>query len=80
MYISYALGIALAVTTFSLNFIFSLALDFKQLFGLITVVLVFFMPWIGAWSKTIWANIFMHYDDSLSEKIKENQSAGHTNS
>ena len=80
MYISYALGIALAVTTISLNFIFSLALDFKQLFGLITVVLVFFMPWIGAWSKTIWANIFMHYDDSLSEKIKENQSAGHTNS
>ena len=74
MYISYALGIALAVTIFSINFLFSFALNFIQLFGLITVVLIFFMPWIGAWSKTIWANIFMHYDEKISEKIMKVQS------
>lgn len=70
MYISYALGIVLSGATFSMNFLFSLSLDFKQLFGLITVVLVLLMPWIGAWSKIIWANIFMHYDYNISKNIK----------
>lgn len=73
MYISYALGIALAVATFVLTHLFSLELNFKQLFGLITAVLVIGMPWIGAWSKTIWANIFMHYDKDMANKVSEQQ-------
>lgn len=71
MYISYALGIAIAITIYLLTHLLSIEISYKQLFGLITGILVLSMPIIGAWSKTIWANIFMHYDEAIANKLKK---------
>ena len=61
MYVSYAIGVAMAVAVFVLG----LLLGFKgmlQYFFAISIVLVILMPYIGALSKSIWAHFFIDYD------------------
>jgi len=72
MYVSYGVGIAVAVAAYVLILIFSIELGVAGLFGVIVVALVLTMPWIGAVSKSIWANIFMAYDAKVVKDMKEN--------
>ena len=58
MYVSYAVGIAVAVD-----------LSLPTLFITIVVVLILTMPWIAAVSKSIWANMFFKYDKEIAQKI-----------
>jgi uncharacterized protein (DUF983 family) len=70
MYVSYAVGVAISITVYVLTLIFGLELSVAALFGLIVAVLVLLMPYIGAVSKSIWANIFFKYDKTMAERIK----------
>lgn len=71
MYVSYGVGIAFAVAAFVISyFIFSSTLT--TAFIVITATLVVFMPIIMRVSRTIWINLFIHYDENLSKKeVKE---------
>lgn len=69
MYVSYGVGIAVAVAIYVLTLIFKLDLGVGEIFILISVGLLLGMPWIGAVSKSIWANIFFKYDKSIADKV-----------
>ena len=69
MYVSYAVGIAVAVAVFVLSRIFGLQLKILSLFLTIVITLVLAMPYIGAVSKSIWANIFFKYDKKIAENV-----------
>lgn len=67
MYVSYGVGIAFAVAAFVISyFIFSSTLT--TAFIIITATLVVFMPIIMRVSRTIWINLFIHYDENWSKK------------
>lgn len=69
MYVSYGVGIAVAVAIYVLTLIFQLDLGVGEIFILISVGLLLAMPWIGAVSKSIWANIFFKYDKTIADKV-----------
>ena len=71
MYVSYAVGVAVAVAVYMLILIFGLDLGIAGIFGAIVGVLVLLMPYIGAVSKSIWANFFFKYDRTVASKAKE---------
>jgi len=64
MYVSYAVGIAFAVAAFVISYMF-LGSDITTAFIAIIGTLVVFIPVIMRWSRNIWINIFMHYDETL---------------
>ncbi|WP_291867888.1 DUF983 domain-containing protein [Maribacter sp.] len=70
MYVSYGVGIAVAVAVYVLIQI--LGLDFSLFYTFISIIvgLVLTMPYIGAISKSIWANIFFKFDKSIAAKAK----------
>ena len=70
MYVSYAVGVAIAITVYVLTLIFGVQTSMVTLFALIVAVLVVLMPYIGAVSKSIWANIFFKYDKAMAERSK----------
>jgi len=61
MYVSYAIGVALAVAVFILGLLLGLN-GMLQYFFAISIVLIILMPYIGALSKSIWAHFFIDYD------------------
>ena len=61
MYISYAIGVAIAVAVFVLGMLAGLE-GMIHLFVAITAVLIALMPYIGALAKSIWAHLFIHFD------------------
>ena len=68
MYVSYGLGVALAVAAFIISFlIFESSL--KNSFIAIVVSLVIFMPVIMRLSRNIWINMFITYDKNWNEKL-----------
>lgn len=69
MYVSYAVGIAVAVAAYVLTLLFSLQLSIGALFIVIVTSLVLTMPWIAAVSKSIWANMFFKFDKEIAKKI-----------
>lgn len=60
MYVSYGLGVALAVAAFSIAFVF-LNANLKQTFIAIIGTLIVFMPVIMRLSRNIWINFFIKY-------------------
>ena len=68
MYVSYGVGIAVAVAVFVLIKIFGLSLTPFQIFIAIVISLVLTMPYIGAVSKSIWANMFFKYEQEYADK------------
>ena len=67
MYVSYGIGIAFAVAAFVISFlIFKSTLT--TAFIAITVTLIVFMPIIMRVSRTIWINLFIHYDKKFAKK------------
>lgn len=69
MYVSYGVGIAVAVAVYVLSLLFGLALGIKGLFALIVIALLLSGPWIAAVSKSIWANMFFTYDKTIADKV-----------
>lgn len=61
MYISYALGVAVVV---SIVILLSIIGEYGVLVksGIATLFLIFLMPLIFRYSRTIWLNIFVHFD------------------
>lgn len=74
MYVSYGVGIAVAVAVYVLSLIFGIELSPLGIFTAIVIVLVLLMPYIGAVSKSIWASIFFKYDKQLANKIRSRKS------
>ena len=68
MYVSYALGVAIATATFIITFVF---LDFEVFtsFMSIIVVLTLLMPVIMRLSRNIWINMFLSYKPKSERKI-----------
>jgi uncharacterized protein (DUF983 family) len=62
MYVSYAVGVAIGVAVFVLITLFGVELSVGGLFAAIVGALIMLMPWIGAVSKSIWANFFFKYN------------------
>lgn len=70
MYVSYAVGIAVAIAVYVLTLLFAMDLQVSHLFILIVSTLVILMPYIAAVSKSIWANFFFKYDPELAKKVR----------
>ncbi|WP_298474109.1 DUF983 domain-containing protein [uncultured Maribacter sp.] len=70
MYVSYGVGIAVAVAVYALTQLLGLGFSLFEIFISIIVGLVISMPYIGAVSKSIWANIFFKFDKSMARKVK----------
>lgn len=71
MYVSYAVGVAVGVAVYMLILIFGLDMGIAGIFGSIVMALVILMPYIGAVSKSIWANFFFKYDGAVADKVKQ---------
>ncbi|MEH6704450.1 MAG: DUF983 domain-containing protein [Galbibacter orientalis] len=69
MYISYAVGVAVAVTAYVLSLIFNMQLGPTGILGIIIISLVVLMPYIGAVSKSIWAHFFLKYNPEIAKKV-----------
>jgi uncharacterized protein (DUF983 family) len=70
MYVSYGVGIAVAVSVYVLTLILGSNLNLLTIFMTIVITLVLLMPYIGAVSKSIWANIFFKYDKNIAKSVK----------
>lgn len=71
MYVSYAVGVAVGVAVYVLILLFGLDLGVGGIFASIVGVLILLMPWIGAVSKSIWANFFFKYDNGKARDVKQ---------
>jgi len=65
MYVSYGVGIALAVATFMISF-YVFNANIHYIFISIVSTLILFMPIIIRLSRNIWINLFMKYDKNLA--------------
>lgn len=70
MYVSYALGTAVAVAAFVISFFF-LNLDIDYTFVFILVSLIVTFPYVLRLSRNIWLNIFLKYDKDIATKKSE---------
>ena len=73
MYVSYGVGIAIAVAVYLLCLIFKIELGPLGIFIAIVVSLIALKPYIGAVSKSIWASFFFKYDKQLAKKIRQHK-------
>ncbi|TSE07262.1 MULTISPECIES: DUF983 domain-containing protein [Aquimarina] len=69
MYVSYGVGIAISVAVYILIRLLNLDVTPMIIFVSIVTTLFVLMPYIGAISKSIWANFFFNYDESVSKQI-----------
>ncbi len=70
MYVSYAVGVAIAVATFFIVYFF-LGLDRHFTFFAIIGVLAILFPILLRVSRNIWINFFIHYDKNSTEIKRE---------
>lgn len=63
MYVSYAVGVAIAVAAFIISYFF-IGLDRNQTFIAIVSTLVLLLPVITRLSRNIWINFFFKFDKS----------------
>ncbi|MGC1631144.1 MAG: DUF983 domain-containing protein [Gelidibacter sp.] len=70
MYVSYGVGIGFAVAAFVISY-FIIGSSLTTAFIAITASLVVFMPIIMRVSRTIWINLFIHYDKDWAKKVKK---------
>lgn len=72
MYVSYAVGVAIAVAAFIISF-FILGLNEHYTFFVIILSQVVTFPWVLRISRNIWINFFLDYDRNLNRQEKLNQ-------
>ncbi len=70
MYVSYAVGVAVAIATYVLTLVIGWTLGPAEILLSIISVLVVLMPYIGAVSKSIWAHFFFKYEPKFANKNK----------
>lgn len=70
MYVSYGLGVAIAVATFVIVYLI-LGLDRHYTFIAIIIALILTFPIVLRLSRNIWINLFVHYDKKIDEKINK---------
>ncbi|MEO5788332.1 DUF983 domain-containing protein [Gelidibacter sp.] len=70
MYVSYGVGIAFAVAAFVISY-YIIGSTLTTAFIAITATLVVFMPIIMRGSRTIWINLFIHYDKDWAKKVEK---------
>lgn len=70
MYVSYAVGTAIATAAFVIAFFF-LGLNINYTFIAITLSLIITFPYILRISRNIWLNIFVRYDKERTIKGKQ---------
>lgn len=68
MYVSYALGVALAVAVYVLLLLVGLGENGHTSFFAIAAAIVVSAPYIYQLSKVIWASFFIKYDPKISNK------------
>ncbi len=68
MYVSYGVGVAIAIATYRLTHILDLNFGPKGVLITIIVTLSFLMPYIAAISKSIWAHFFFKYNPEIAKK------------
>lgn len=78
MYVSYSVGIAIAIAAYLLTLIFGFNFGPTGILLSILLVLIITMPYIGAVSKAIWAHFFFKYDKELAKNIKLNNNDSST--
>jgi uncharacterized protein (DUF983 family) len=72
MYVSYGLGIAMFVTVWVALLVLYPSYTPIELIILLFISLILLGPYIYALSKTVWANLFFHYEEEYAqEKQKE---------
>lgn len=62
MYVSYALGVALAVAVYVLLLILGLGRNALSSFLIITVAIILSAPYVYQLSKVVWASFFIKYN------------------
>ena len=67
MYVSYGVGVAIAVATFVITY-FLFNLQPLAIFFVIMAVMILGLPIIIRLSRNIWINIFMDYDPEKAKK------------
>jgi len=67
MYVSYGVGVAIAMATFVITYFF-LNLDKHYIFLAIITALTLSFPYILRISRNIWINMFMTYNKNVTEK------------
>lgn len=70
MYVSYGVGVAVAVATYVVLFLFGLANHPLTIFMAIVTVLAITFPYIGAVSKAIWAHFFFKFNPQIAKQVK----------
>lgn len=68
MYVSYGLGIAFSVAAFVIVYLL-FGGGLLTSFLAITLTLVIFMPVIIRWSRNIWINLFLSYDEDAGKEL-----------
>lgn len=66
MYVSYAVGVAIATAAFVISYFF-LNMNIDYTFGIIILSLVVTFPYVLRISRTIWLNIFVKYNKDIAE-------------
>lgn len=67
MYVSYALGVTLALALFVLAF-FIIGLDIFWTFLALALGLLVLLPVLSRLSRNIWINFFVHYEGNVEAK------------
>ena len=71
MYVSYALGVGLAIVVFFLLYFLGWVQSPTPIFITIAVVISILSPYIYQLSKVIWASFFIPYKWTQKEKVKK---------
>lgn len=69
MYVSYGVGIAVAVAAYVLQLIFGFNFGPMGIMLSILLALVLTMPYIGEVSKSIWAHLFLKFNPEIAKKV-----------
>lgn len=69
MYVSYGVGVAIAVAAYALTVIFGFNFGPTGILVSVIFALIITMPYIGAVSKAIWAHMFFKYNPAIAKKV-----------
>jgi uncharacterized protein (DUF983 family) len=75
MYVSYGVGIAVAVAAYILQLIVGFNFGPTGIMLTIIFALIITMPYIAAVSKSIWAHFFFKYDPTIAKRVKDDTRA-----
>lgn len=69
MYVSYAIGVALAVAVYVVLLLFGIGKSALSSFIVIAISIVLLAPYMYQLSKVVWASFFIKYDPKKAGKI-----------